>query len=372
MCVRGLKPRLAHTGAYETLIIMRMRNNVKIGKTALFEISVKTIDNLSDQELPMTCMKIKITNNNINRLFNIIKTLLFNGNINTIIDDINNLDIIIPDHVNGYFKIDRLDTANLSASLLNIIDKITTDINQVNFKELTDTLGLKQFLINHIKQPDRIFYRLHLKNIPKVELINSYINNVNKPSWLFNIDHCNNLVEEFLKNINNSTTTIFNDYKDKLNDHYKLNQFLQQYINNLDHPDVIQFTDLQLYYNDINTIYNLYILPYKLTLESEITKGYIKKIKNILTKQEQNYCNICVQLFNELDNLMSGINLKRLVALTYCRIISTDSLSLLNTMLPYVNNFNKYYFYNMLKRKYIYNLLYKNGFYHLFMKAYNI
>lgn len=166
----------------KTMIILRNINNITICNgtdcESLFEMSIKTTENLSDLELPMTTMKIRITNDNLILIFKLAGLLIKCNNLQLnvcgpnkditvpniikIKEIIQIFDIIIPISENGLFKVDNstiteninysYDTGGLSLYITDIIYKISDNIN------------IRQFLISHIIQPDRLLIRYNSKN----------------------------------------------------------------------------------------------------------------------------------------------------------------------------------------------------------------
>ena len=210
---------------------------------------------------------------------------------------------------------------------------------------ITPDINHQQFLITHIKQPDRLFDRLYTKNIPKTDKIQTLLSNHNimQPDWLINIQHVHELIENFINGISIQSNIIYNKYFNNINGKHQLILFIQKYVKILDRPDIIQFEDLNIYYDNMDELLINYIKPYHLNESSEITTGYIKKIRGLLTNHEKEYCDIIILLFKELDNMMTGVNLKRLVGLYH--IFSSCCKILINKMMPIIDNNNKDYFY---------------------------
>ena len=187
----------------KTIIVLRHINHIKINNETLFELSVKDKEHMSDLELPISTMKIKITQDNIDNLFELSKQFYLKNYTNTL-DKIKHIDIIIPHCANGYFAItsDTFDAGNLSEHLIDIINLSTKNINK------------RQFLITHIKQPDRLFHRLN-KNKIKSQYIEKL--NMSQHDWVLNMQSVNKLIDKFLTLLQIKSTNTFNKYADKLN-----------------------------------------------------------------------------------------------------------------------------------------------------------
>ena len=89
--------------------------------------------------------------------------------------------------------LDLRNNINLSKDMLDLIDTfITTNKLDKN---------IKQFLICHIKEPKRLYFRLLSKNLPKAEKIHKFLsaNNLlldkHKPNWLLNYELIKKLVK---------------------------------------------------------------------------------------------------------------------------------------------------------------------------------
>lgn len=364
----------------ETIIVLRMKDNIKIGSDALFEISLKESDPLSELELPMTTMKIEITKDNIEKVFGLSEFFFLVNNVNMLTISrysqllfhpllegvtenvkyehfqfhMDNLTIIIPDNENGYFKVNgNFDQGDLSIHLLELINKVTSNINE------------KQFLIAQIKQPDRMFYRLLGKNLKKSIMINNFLkkHSISIPTWLINIDHVNGLINNFVNEINKFATIIFAKYENEVNEKHNQIIFVDDYIKIID--KIINYCDIEKHYDEaeFNQIKKLYLD--KITLDTKISKGYIKKIRSISSKFVEEYIEIVILIFNDLDLIMKGVNIGRLVGLYHT--FSGEAKELIKLIMPTMN-INITYFNKIIQRKKVQNTLQKNGFYQIFYK----
>ena len=177
----------------KTFILYQAKYPIRINEQALFEIAL--LDNTDinlDLELPLTTMKVKVNRRNINYIFMLAKCFSSKEPIDLdmikyIMKDMN---IIIPENRNGLFKFDKLYTGELSEDMKIII----SDVSKKD-------IYLQQFLITHIHEPNRMFYRLLEKNIPKVNKINTFLRETKlntNISWLFDSQFILNTVERFI------------------------------------------------------------------------------------------------------------------------------------------------------------------------------
>jgi hypothetical protein len=155
----------------KTFILYQTKYPIKIKDQALFEIAILEKDNYIDLELPLTTMKVKVSHYNLLQIFMMAK--LFSSkdkiDINAVKHIIKDMKIIIPKHKDGLFDMDELYKDELSKEILDII---------TNFAK--KDLNLQQFLITHIVEPNRLFYRFIEKNIPKVEKIKEFLASLSK------------------------------------------------------------------------------------------------------------------------------------------------------------------------------------------------
>ena len=120
------------------------------------------------------------------------------------------INIIIDPHNNGFYAFPNksFDDGSLSKPLLDIIK---------SYKKYDERLP--QFLVTHIKEPNRLVFRLLEKNIPKTKKIIKFIKEHDLPKnqkWLLDLD----LIEKVIKNITNDCVCLsrielnYNDIKD--------------------------------------------------------------------------------------------------------------------------------------------------------------
>lgn len=183
----------------KTFILYQARTPIKIDDQALFEIAILENDDYCGLELPMTTMKVKVKPYNLPHIFMLAKSFYAYRTKNIPFDldvikyILNDINIIIPEHKDGLFNFDKLYTDNLSQQLLQLINKTTKNKN------------IQQFLITHIQEPHRLFYRFYEKNIPKVNKITRFLieNNITnkRPTWLFDSKEINIIIDNFLENL---------------------------------------------------------------------------------------------------------------------------------------------------------------------------
>jgi uncharacterized damage-inducible protein DinB len=193
----------------EQLVILRFKKGLLLETDYLLELSIKTTQELYDLELPLTNLKFEVNSDNIDLFFEIVKmyvkkeenldkiseilsTLLKTIQVNKV-DKVHSIE-------NGFYKITNpknISKANLNTKLLNLMNQIQYNKD----KDKIDQLTIKQFLITHIYQPDRLFIRFLGKNIIKSQKITRFYqeNEINLPEWLIN----NSVLEEIKKKIYN-------------------------------------------------------------------------------------------------------------------------------------------------------------------------
>lgn len=157
-----------------------------------YELSVCVKDSL---ELPMTSMKILITENNCIPFFDLIENI----NESTFLKQLN---IIIPNHINGMF---------VGAGSPSLTDQlsINTSIDAIICNTTSDTI-CQQFIYYMVKNPTNIA-RLKFKNRPKSEQIKK----LHQYTWLVTDDMLN-LINLFIVNLTIYIDNIYNEYKNDI------------------------------------------------------------------------------------------------------------------------------------------------------------
>jgi len=202
-----------------TMVVLRtMRKKLEIDESALFESSVRSKENVSDLELPLTSMKILITRKNIKKIFSLSKIfyshsidLLNNKSKNESNMDISGIDyllnyltILIPKHKNGLFVVDKLEKGGMSDALFKVVTK--TVENEKN---------LQQFLICQMIRPESLFSRLIFKNSDKSKKIKSFMQKYNSksPEWIFDYGKYELIINKFMDNLKMEVESIFKKNK---------------------------------------------------------------------------------------------------------------------------------------------------------------
>lgn len=115
-----------------------MGNHMKVAKNKLLNVMRSPMGDLIEMavypksfciELPMTTMKIKITKDNYEYLFELIKKIYTNTISQKDLCILEYFVVDIPKCKNGMFDVEKVDTLNLPITIINIIDKITNDNN---------------------------------------------------------------------------------------------------------------------------------------------------------------------------------------------------------------------------------------------------
>lgn len=363
------------------LIVMRYLTEdqrLMIDDKALFEMIVNNKKKeLSELEIPLTSMKIQITNNNLSDLFILIK-LLYPYRARTHFDrsglhtptikiTLNYLQSLFDKCVieidpytdNGLFKIGsgifQIDEANLSPQMLNIMKNI-------------DNIHAYQFLISQFNEPDRFFMRLP-KNIAKSEKIKHFFNThqIMIPDWLIDKIYVEKIKMNFMAELKLEINDIYDSYLSELNPLYLADNYLERnkhiisikidllkyndsYTNMIEiltqnletnfYPDIIRSTiiDNIMKYSSIDQIRSIIILLSEkkylcnkygvdeniifiddmISRKKEIynlTKEKFSGINIDLEKEASKIKFIYAEIFIKLNDLFRGINIGRLTTL---------------------------------------------------------
>jgi hypothetical protein len=189
----------------KTFILYQTKRPILTEDKPLFEISiVEDADSFSKLEIPLTTMKVKITEYNLKYIYMFAKSFLAYKNKNEEFDfDImkrmlDKIKIIAHPHKRGLYDVgekkERYDKGELNDDLIKYIETFS-DFDK-NFP---------QFLITHLEDPYRMLFRLVDKNIKKSEKIKNFIKDEIKESskqeWLFEskwlIDKINIFMKQF-------------------------------------------------------------------------------------------------------------------------------------------------------------------------------
>ena len=193
----------------KTFILYQTEFPIKLKDAALFEISIMEAEIFSNLEMPLTTMKIKINKKNLNYIFMFAKCFYSYKVKNIPIDTdiikhmISKLNFFIYPNKNGLFSINT-DNYHIGSLNKNIVEYI---------RKFSHNIDKEQFLIAQIQEPNRIFYRLLEKNIPKVEKIISFLKKYelqSDHSWLFDSKSIEKLINSFISNLGDKILDVFN------------------------------------------------------------------------------------------------------------------------------------------------------------------
>lgn len=224
----------------QIVVVLRDKNNTKTisnPNESFIEMSIKNCSNphkpshLIDLEIPLTSMMIKISEQNIESIFSIIKSYRSihsksNTDLNNYLDNdfyfelvnkINSLEILVP-NTNKFGLIDvdspsySSNDTKLSTQMIGLIEKTSIEIseNQEFVEQFLAPIkqflaSIKQFLASMIIQPDRLFVRLVLKNIPKSikckKILSKYSVDKTEINWLLDEQIITNIIIRFLSNL---------------------------------------------------------------------------------------------------------------------------------------------------------------------------
>lgn len=223
----------------ETMTVLRKKDCYKVDGEPLFEMSVKTLERFSDFEIPLTTLELIIEKENMHNLYTLID--YFNNkeeDVEKITRIIKKFNVCLFPIVKGLFELDihNFDQATIYEGMFNIIRQIGKTIHE------------KQFLVAQIIQPDRLFYRLIEKNIPKSNRIWEFINRHHLPTinphfnipiynWLLNESYIMDLVNRFIDRLINETKCIYQKYEPKLISIHTDIKDKENQINNLEKKD---------------------------------------------------------------------------------------------------------------------------------------
>jgi len=226
----------------KTFILYQTKYPIKLNDQALFEISVMEKEIFSNLELPLTTMKMKVTKYNLKYIFMFAKSF-YSYKVNNIPIDIDiikhmikGINFYIYPNKDGLFIINK-QNYNLGSLKGNII-KFIKDFSKKN-------INLEQFLITQIQEPNRLFYRLLEKNIPKVDKIINFFQNhsiqYKKLSWLLNIQNIINIVDKFIEKLRDKIVDIYNSAADSIDGINAISDFM----------DGVNFKRIEIEYDNI-------------------------------------------------------------------------------------------------------------------------
>ena len=164
-------------------------------------------------EIPLTTMKVKITEYNIKYIFMLAKSFYMYTKHNVPIDlDIlkkilSKINIFIHPHKFGLYDPKNLiDKGEINNNLFNFIDKFTNH-----------SIYLNQFLVTQLEDPYRLIYRLYEKNIVKtldiVNFIKKELPKTKMPYWLLNVKYIKQITNHFIKKLGIKLAEIYKQTK---------------------------------------------------------------------------------------------------------------------------------------------------------------
>jgi hypothetical protein len=214
----------------KTFILYQTRKPILLEGKPLFEISILDSDSFSKLEIPLTTMKVKITEYNVKYVFMFCKLFYSYKNKEQEFDyDIlfrmlEKINVIIYPHNNGLYNVsNNFDRGELNDEIIKFI---------MTYNDFDK--NLPQFLATHIEDPFRILYRLPEKNIPKndkiKEFIKTYLNKENE-EWLFDSVFIKKMINLFCENLGKKFVTLYKEEYIKTHDIKKsierVNKFLE-------------------------------------------------------------------------------------------------------------------------------------------------
>lgn len=341
-------------------IVRYEKKKIVIGTDYQYEISVKPNDAISDLEIPMTSMKVKITTANINTIFALANQFFrYITEKNSKLIDIDffikvlkDTDIIINKHENGLFIVDTVDYAGLSSKMISCINGTTDNINE------------RQFLVCQITEPDRLFVRLLSKNIKKSDRIYELLGKTE--SWLLSKKRVFDLCQKFLSNIG----------KMILEEFVSIDETFRLYTSVLKINNVRKVKFCEILQEKYKTLEKTYSDNIKSTNQA-ISKEYTSKLEQInklsddCKKMSDNKNMVDVQLYDleestleqlekdatkqiekniqiydkSIAAMFEGINIRRLIQKTMYDKLSMDSVNLLLMLVRPLGNNN---FFNLI------------------------
>jgi hypothetical protein len=183
----------------KTFILYQTKVPILVYDKALFEIAVIPADTpYSKMEIPLTTMKVEVTEHNLKYLFIMAKNFYSYKTKSIPIDlgiikkVIARTHIKIHPHIKGmYDPKPKIDTGDLNDNLVNFINKFTNGDKYVT-----------QFLITQLEDPYRLVYRMPEKNFVKTKQIQDFIQNnlpkTHKPEWLLNTEKVSYMLNKFI------------------------------------------------------------------------------------------------------------------------------------------------------------------------------
>jgi hypothetical protein len=195
----------------KTFILYQAPKPIEIDDKAMFEISIVDSNLYSDLEIPLTSMRIKVTEYNLKYIFMFAKSFFsyklkdesFDFSImRRMLDKIK---IIIFPHKNGLYNVtDDFDKGGINDTLIDFIKEFSKN-----------DIDLTQFIVIMLKDTSRIFYRLFEKNIPKTNKIKHFLEDDLKwkgnIEWLFNSKEIEKILKDFINKFGKKILLIYKE-----------------------------------------------------------------------------------------------------------------------------------------------------------------
>lgn len=189
----------------KTFILYQTKRPLLTEGKPMFEIALLDSDSFSKMEIPLTTMKMKVTEYNIKYVFMYCKSFLNKDNIDfdMLKRMIEKTNIIIYPHKNGLYEVTpkTFDKGELNDDLIKFI-KTFDDFDK----------NMPQFLATQIEDPFRILYRLPEKNIKKNDKIKDFIKTyiTKEPqTWLFDSTFITKILKIFMEQLGEKIYNIY-------------------------------------------------------------------------------------------------------------------------------------------------------------------
>lgn len=191
-------------------ILYQTKRPILLEGKPLFEIPILYSDTFSKLEIPLTTMKVKVTEYNVKYVFMFCKLFYSYKNYEEEFDyDIlyrmlDKINILLYPHKNGLYDVkNNFDKGELNDELIKFI-KTYDDFDK----------NIPQFLATHIEDPFRMLYRLPEKNIPKNDKIKNFLKeqlNIKNQEWLFDSIFINKMIKLFCENLGKKIVEIYKE-----------------------------------------------------------------------------------------------------------------------------------------------------------------
>jgi hypothetical protein len=264
----------------KTFILYQTPKPIEIDDKAMFEISIVDSNLYSDLEIPLTSMRVRVTEYNLKYIFMFAKSFFSYKLKNEPFDFVilkrmlNKIKISIFPHKDGLYNITNdFDKGNINDDLINFIKEFSK--NDIN---------LTQFILTMLKDTSRIFYRLFEKNIPKTNKIKHFLEDdikwKGKIEWLFDSKKIENILKDFIKNLGKKISSIYN------NNYNKSKSYESALLDVSNFMKGVSFKRVQIDYDNLFT---------------DESKKLIKMVFNDLIKEvgKNNILNISIQQNNK-------------------------------------------------------------------------